>query len=332
MPMLAADVTPPAMVSPAQSPATDRKWIEPGAIWPDDRGQHIQAHGGGILKEGDTYFWFGEYRAQDNEKGKCYVGCYSSTDLINWKFRNKVVASESPFADKSLWWTLERPKVYHNKKTGKYVMWVHIEGGEKKGYARGEIAIYVSDTVDGNYEFVKTFRPLGQESRDIGQFVDDDGTAYLVSEARPTRGFFIYKLSDDYMDVAEETCFIKAGLEGGAIVKYDGLYYAIGSYLTGWDPNDNMYATAKSLKGPWSEFKNVAQPGKKTYGSQSTMMLKVVGTDSTTVIFMGDMWRPKQHWDGRYLWMPLQIGDGKLWLPEPKPWTIDLKTGVVTFK
>jgi hypothetical protein len=30
--------------------------------------------------------------------------------------------------------------------------------------------------------------------------------------------------------------------------------------------------------------------------------------------------------------MPLQIGDGKLWLPEPKPWTLDIKTGEVTFK
>ena len=26
--------------------------------------------------------------------------------------------------------------------------------------------------------------------------------------------------------------------------------------------------------------------------------------------------------------MPLQIGDGKLWLPQPRPWTIDLKTGI----
>jgi hypothetical protein len=25
--------------------------------------------------------------------------------------------------------------------------------------------------------------------------------------------------------------------------------------------------------------------------------------------------------------MPLQIGDGKLWLPEPKPWTLNIKTG-----
>lgn len=333
MPINAVDVpaNPPAMVSPA-AVTQPRNVFHPGAIWPDDRGEHIQAHGGGILKEGDTYFWFGEYRAKDNEPGKVYVGCYSSTDLVNWKFRNKVVASESPFADKSQWWTLERPKVYHNKKTGKYVMWVHIEGGEKKGYARGEIAIYVSDTVDGDYTFVKSFRPLWQESRDIGQFVDDDGTAYLVSEARPTRGFYIYKLNEDYMDVEKVTCFIKSPLEGGALVKYDGLYYIIGSWMTGWNPNNNMYATAKSLEGPWSEFKDIAPKEAKTYGSQSTMMLKVVGTEKTTVIFMGDIWKPKTHWDGRYLWMPLEIGDGKLWLPKPRPWSLDIKTGVVSFK
>jgi hypothetical protein len=29
--------------------------------------------------------------------------------------------------------------------------------------------------------------------------------------------------------------------------------------------------------------------------------------------------------------MPLQIGDGKLWLPEPKPWTLDLQTGESKF-
>jgi hypothetical protein len=25
--------------------------------------------------------------------------------------------------------------------------------------------------------------------------------------------------------------------------------------------------------------------------------------------------------------MPVEIGGGKLWLPEPKPWTLNLKTG-----
>jgi len=36
------------------------------------------------------------------------------------------------------------------------------------------------------------------------------------------------------------------------------------------------------------------------------MMLKVVGTKTTTVIFMGDIWKPKALWDSRYLWMPLE--------------------------
>jgi hypothetical protein len=167
---------------------------------------------------------------------------------------------------------------------------------------------------------------LGEQSRDIGQFVDDDGSAYLIFEDR-AKGFHIAKLSDDYLDVEKEVCLIKAPLEGGALVHYQGLYYAIGSALTGWGPNPNKYATATSLSGPWSEFKDIAPPETNTYGSQSTMMVKVVGTKSTTVIFMADQWHPKAQWDSRYLWMPLEIGEGKLWLPKPQPWKINVKTG-----
>ncbi|MBC7653188.1 MAG: hypothetical protein H7098_01800, partial [Oligoflexus sp.] len=46
---------------------------------------------------------------------------------------------------------------------------------------------------------------------------------------------------------------------------------------------------------------------------QSTMMIKVVGSKSTSIIFMADVWKPDTQWDSRYLWMPLQIGSGKLW-------------------
>lgn len=110
------------------------------------------------------------------------------------------------------------------------------------------------------------------------------------------------------------------------MVHYKGLYYAIGSASTGWRPNPNKYATAKSLEGPWSEFKYVAPPETNTYGSQSTMMLNVTGKKATTVIFMGDIWKPQTQCDSRYLWMPLEIGDGKLRLPEPKPWTLNINS------
>ena len=300
--------------------------IRPGELWPDNRGQHIQAHGGGILKLGDTYYWFGEDRSKNNDPGKRYVACYASTDLVNWTFRRQVVHTADP-EKIGEGWVLERPKVFYNAKTKKFVLYAHLDS---KNYRFARVGVFTCDTVDGDYTYLKSFRPLNQESRDIGQFIDDDGSAYLIFEARPTKGFFIAKLSDDYLTVEKEVCFIASRLEGGALVKYDGLYYLIGSWMTGWNPNNNQYATAKSLSGPWSDFKDIALRETKTYGSQSTMMIKVAGTRRTTVLFMADIWKPQSQWDSRYLWMPLEIGAGKLWLPKPRPWSIDLKTGEVS--
>jgi hypothetical protein len=304
--------------------------IRPGEVWLDDRGKQIQAHGGGILKHGKEYFWFGEEREQGLDPAKRSVGCYSSKDLVHWKFRKLI-----QFADPEHFgphWILERPKVFFNAKTKKYVMYMHIDGPlkpEGHGYELARVGIAVSDTVDGEYKYVKSFRPLEHESRDIGQFVDDDGTAYLIFEDRPF-GFRIAKLAEDYLSIEKEVVLIPMHMEGGALVHLNGLYYAIGSALTGWNANPNKYATATRLEGPWSEFRDIAPPETKTYGSQSTLLLKVVGTKKTTVIFMGDIWKAKTLWDSRYLWMPLEIGDGKLTLPEPKPWKIDVKTGVAT--
>ncbi|MDR3725878.1 MAG: family 43 glycosylhydrolase [Terracidiphilus sp.] len=297
--------------------------LRPGEPWLDDRGQQIQAHGGGILQWHGAYYWFGEDRTQSNDPAKRYVACYSSLDLAHWKFRGQVVALSDP---ESLGanWVFERPKVFHNPRTGKFVMYVHLDDGK---YKLARVAVLVSDTVDGNYKYVKSFRPLDQESRDIGQFVDDDGSAYLIFESRPTKGFFIAQLSADYLSVEKQVSFVPAPLEGGAVVHYKGLYYVIGSHLTGWGPNPNVYATAPSLSGPWTEFKDIAPPETKTYGSQSSMLVKVTGSRKTTVIFIGDIWRPKTLWDSRYLWMPLEIGDGSLRLPPPHDWTLNIKTG-----
>ena len=62
--------------------------------------------------------------------------------------------------------------------------------------------------------------------------------------------------------------------------------------------------------------------------AQSTMLLKVAGTQTTTVVFMGDIRKPEAQWESRYLWMPLEIGDGHLRLPEPQEWTLEVETGV----
>jgi hypothetical protein len=307
--------------------------IRPGEIWPDDQGRHVQAHGGGIILSGGTYYWFGEDRSLGLDPAKRYVACYASRDLAHWKFCRRVLELGDP---ENLGPTriVERPKVFYNQKTKTYVMYLHIDGpvpGKKGDYNLARVGVAVCDRVDGDYRYQKSFRPLGHESRDIGQFVDDDGTAYLIFEDRPF-GFRIARLADDYLSVEKEVCLIRQPLEGGAIVHYDGLYYVVGSQLTGWKPNPNKYATATRLEGPWSEFRDIAPAASNTYGSQSTLLLKVTGSKRTTVIFMGDIWRPEAQWDSRYCWMPLQIGNGSLTLPEPREWSLDVPTGETTVR
>jgi hypothetical protein len=297
--------------------------VRPGEPWLDNRGQQIQAHGGGMVLWKGTYYWFGEDRTSSNDPEKRYVACYSSRDLVHWKFRRQVLALADP-EHLGPHWILERPKVFVSARTGKFVLYAHLDDAR---YKVARVAVAVSNRIDGDYRYVKSFRPLDQESRDIGQFVDDDGSAYLIFESRPTKGFFIARLSDDRLSVEEQMSFLPAPLEGGAVVHLNGIYYAIGSHLTGWRPNPNVYATAPSLSGPWTEFKDIAPPEANTYSAQSTLLMKVAGSKKTTVIFMGDLWHPAQLWDSRYLWMPLEINSGTLHLPPPHPWALNVKTG-----
>src|SRR5207244_1378279 len=142
-------------------------------------------HGGGIIKLGKTYYWYGEQRRQGLDTNYRYVSCYSSNDLMNWKFRGDAIKLSKPdTALEGKKWVLERPKVYYNARTRKYVMYMHIDGSitgaHSGGYGYARVGVAVSTKPTRPFTFLKTFRPLGQESRDIGQFVDDDGSAYLI--------------------------------------------------------------------------------------------------------------------------------------------------------
>jgi len=95
--------------------------IRPGEPWLDTHGQRIQAHGGGITVWKGTYYWFGEDRTQSNDPDKRYVACYSSRDLVHWKFRRQVLVLSDP-EQLGPHWVLERPKVFANPSTGKFVM------------------------------------------------------------------------------------------------------------------------------------------------------------------------------------------------------------------
>src|SRR5437016_7503567 len=130
--------------------------IHPGLLWLDDRGKHIQAHGGGIIKLGDTWYWFGEDRSSKNDRSKRYVTCYSSKDLVHWTFRNQVMKQADP-EDLGPGWVLERPKVFFNLKTKQFVMYMHLDDSS---YKLARVAVATCDTVDGDFQSLKSFRPL----------------------------------------------------------------------------------------------------------------------------------------------------------------------------
>ena len=95
----------------------------PGQVWKDTDGNPINAHGGGLLYHDGTYYWYGEYKKgktilPDWATWECYrtdvtgVGCYSSKDLLNWKFEGIVLPAvkDDPNHDLHPSKVLERPK------------------------------------------------------------------------------------------------------------------------------------------------------------------------------------------------------------------------------
>ncbi|MFI5820898.1 RICIN domain-containing protein [Streptomyces rishiriensis] len=302
--------------------------IANGTQFKDTSGNPVHAHGGGVLKVGSYYYWFGENRNADNTFR--YVDAYRSTDLKNWEFRNHVLTQSS--ASELATANIERPKVMYNASTGKFVMWMHKENGVD--YSEARAAVAVSDTVDGNYSWRGSFRPLDQHmSRDITVFVDTDGAGYMISAARENYDLQIYRLTADYTGIASLVADPWHGghREAPALFKRNGVYFMLTSAATGWNPNQQQYATATSLAGPWTAMTDVGDS--TAYGSQTAYVLPVQGSSGTSYLYLGDRWGNSFGGtvnDSRYLWLPLGFPTSTSltlsWTPEV---TVDSAAGTV---
>ncbi|MDE6134776.1 MAG: glycoside hydrolase family 43 protein [Muribaculaceae bacterium] len=134
--------------------------IRPGEIWPDNNGQHINAHGGGVLAHDGTYYWFGEHKSDNTSSALVGVTCYSSKDLSSWTDRGvalKVVDEQGHDLERGC--VLERPKVVYNPLTKKFVMWFHLEL-KGKGYSAARYGVATSDRPEGPYTYLRSGRVL----------------------------------------------------------------------------------------------------------------------------------------------------------------------------
>ncbi len=144
--------------------------IEPGKKWLDTKGEHINAHGGGVLFYEGKYYWYGENRPERGFTTKVGVEVYSSTDLMNWTDEGVALAvSEENGHDIERGCIMERPKVVYNDKTKKFVMLFHLEL-KGKGYAAARVGFAVSDTPTGPFRFIRSLRPnAGQWPKDFSE-------------------------------------------------------------------------------------------------------------------------------------------------------------------
>ncbi|VGO16400.1 hypothetical protein PDESU_04991 [Pontiella desulfatans] len=137
------------------------KYFTPGSIWNDTDGTPINAHGGGLLFHDDTYYWYGEHKIEGTAGNVAMVGvhCYSSPDLYNWTDEGiALTVSDDEHSEIARGCILERPKVIFNAKTGKFVMWFHLER-KGEGYSTARSGVAVADSPAGPFTFKHSLRP-----------------------------------------------------------------------------------------------------------------------------------------------------------------------------
>lgn len=310
--------------------------ITNGTQFTDASGNIIHAHGGGMLKYNNYYYWYGEFR--DNNNLFAGVSCYRSTDLQNWENRGEVLTPSS--ASELYSCNIERPKIMYNASTNRFVMWMHWENGENYGEARAAVAY--CDTPDGNFIYQGSFRPYansgvtdhgkpGYMSRDCNVFVDDDNSGYFISSSNENMDLHLYRLTWDYrnIDTLVTKLFVGSQREAPCLFKRNGTYYLLTSGCTGWTPNQAKYAYSSSLSSGWSSLINIGDS--KTYNSQPAFVLPMQG--SNAFLYLGDRWAGA--WGGKvnesqYVWLPLVFNSNtSLSLPYSLTVTIDASAGTV---
>jgi len=334
--------------------------FRPGVLWLDDKGVHINAHGGGILEDHGVYYWFGEHKVAGTAGNVAQVGVhvYSSRNLTDWRDEGIALpVSQDPASDIVQGAIIERPKVIRNPKTGKYVMWFHLElKGKRYDAARHGVA--VADKVTGPYVYQGSFRPDagawpvdvtaqekdaatspatsflardyagGQMARDMTLFVDDDGNAYDFYASEENHAMHVSRLTPDFLHSAGQYGRVKPGGddEAPAVFKHGGKYYLVTSGLTGWAPNAAKSYVAQNILGPWTPLGNPVRgtPEQQaiTFGGQSTYALTLQRQGCTRHILMLDVWRKNDAIDGRYVWLPVEWEGDKPVVRWRDSWTL----------
>ncbi|MDB5279622.1 MAG: glycoside hydrolase [Ferruginibacter sp.] len=276
--------------------------ITPGAIWLNTDGKPIQAHGFSVFYKDGTYYWYGENKEFTTQGSNIWtygIRCYTSKDFYNWQDRGFIIPPDmtniySPL-NPSQW--IDRPHIIYCPKTGKYVAWIKILGGDDGQF----MTVLQADNFVGPYKIIrKGFRPNGFESGDFDLYVDEKtGQGYIWFE-RPHYEMICATLTDDFTSVTENYSVHFSGKlppatrEAPTHFMRNGKHYLFTSGTSGFSPNQSLVSMFSDYHGAYTDLGNPhpADTSHTSYCSQITDVIKIPGKKDLYVA-LADRWMPE---------------------------------------
>jgi Glycosyl hydrolases family 43 len=321
--------------------------IKNDVFWNTKDGQPIYSQGGGIFKFPDPqtgekkYYWYGVYYKEaetylnnpavtlvkDNFEA---VTCYSSTDLVNWKFEKNVLIKEEVLKHVPKTW-VGRLGVAYIKELNKYTLVVQCGN---------QVLFTTADSPVGEFTWhqrISMMEMIGTSNTgDQTVFTDDDGKSYLIYSYGSGRNkIYVSEIGvkDGKVNLLDCTkIFQGESREGNCMFKYNGKYYMAASNIYGWDASYAYYLAADNIRGPYLPTNEmlVMKGSENDYAhvTQTGFFVSVKGTKQETILYCGDRWA---NFAGNGLgynqWFPLSFEDATPYFNSLSSWNLDAKTG-----
>src|SRR6185437_8168856 len=327
----------PSASASATSPAgSGGATLQNDVFWKDTSGNPIYSQGGGVLKVGATYYWYGaKYNGavtyynnpaagKNGDVSISAITCYSSTDLVHWKFEGNAMTP----ADTGGGW-VGRIGIAHNPNTGKYVLIAQAGSG---------LVFGTSSTPNGHFTRAATQSTIANVSTgmsgDQSVFVDDDGQAYLAFSNKSGRShLYVAQLRpSDFLQVEPAVNIYNSsagGREGNIMFKHAGTYYFCSSDLHGWNASHTYCITSSKVSSGYSsEFVLAGTDADFSHVTQTGLAFAVNGSSGSFVVFGGDRWADfAGNGIGYNQWVPLTFNGTTPTFHSLSQWNVDAAAG-----
>ena len=329
--------------------------IENDRFWTAADSVPIYSQGGGIFRFADPatgqqrYYWYGvryeqaeQYRLDPSltPEGVTFrsVTCYSSDDLVNWRFEGDVLTRDElreNVGNRSTW--VGRLGVAYVKELGRYAMFIQHAAMSSES----AVLIALADSPTGRFKWHRWISMYGMigthNTGDQTVFTDEDtGKSYLIySYGRGRNRIYVSEIGVKDGGVGLLDChevYRGAGREGNCMFKFRGKYYMCASDLYGWDSSHAYWLVADDIHGPYvpKDSMEVMDGCMTDYAhvTQTGFFVTVRGTKQETVVYCGDRWADfAGNGLGYNQWCPLSFNGDRPFFNSLSAWELNSKTG-----